>query len=105
MTQVTHKRGDTLRIVCQLQDDDQAPINIAGLTIASQIRQSNDRLVSNLDVTVLDAVLGKFELSADTDEWPTGRHLCDIEYTQANGDVFSTVTFDVLVLRDITRAD
>ena len=105
MTQVTHKRGDTLRIACQLQDDDQHPINIAGLNIASQIRQSNDRLVAALTVTVLDEVLGKFELTAETQDWPTGRHLCDIEYTQANGDVFSTVTFDVLVVRDITRAD
>jgi len=105
MTQVTHKRGDTLRIVCQLTDDDGDAINLAGLSIASQIRQSNDRVVADLTVTVLDAADGKFELSAVTDEWPTGRHLCDIEYTQANGDVFSTVTFDFLVVRDITRAN
>ena len=99
-----HKQGDTLEWVVTLTDGGQL-VDITSWTIRSQIRNS-DNLIATLTVTKTSAAGGQFTLSAtaaQTDAWTAGNHQCDIEFTDDNSVVFSTKTFAVEVLEDISH--
>lgn len=97
----THKRGDSFEI--------QGVVSINGVVqditnwiIASEIRKGND-LVARLTVTKVEPTQGTFRLSdADTTSWPISMLDCDIQYTQPNGQIVSTDTFQISVKKDVT---
>jgi hypothetical protein len=104
MATITHKQGDTLDWVINLTDTG-SPVDLTDWSIRAQIRQG-DTLIFNLTVTVVDAANGLFRLSAtaaQTDTWSAGSHSCDVEFTDDSSNVFSTETFNVVILEDISH--
>lgn len=103
MAEITHKKGDTLEWVVTLTENAVA-VNITNFTIRAQIRQKTT-LIATLTTTVTDASGGIFSLTAtaaSTATWTTGTHSCDIEFTDDNSEVFSTQTFKLKLIDDIT---
>jgi len=103
MAEITHKKGDTLEWVISLTEDSSA-VDITDFTIRSQIRQTST-LIATLTTTITNATGGVFSLTATasaTASWTTGTHSCDIEFTDANDEVFSTETFKLKLIDDIT---
>jgi hypothetical protein len=106
MATITHKRGDTFELTLTLENDGNA-VDITNFTIASQIRQQDDTLVQALTVTKIDPVNGQFTLTAvdtSTDDWPIANLEVDVEFIEADGTVSSSETFNINVLKDITRS-
>lgn len=104
MATITHKQGDTLEWVITLTEGG-VVADITDWSIRAHIRQ-NDTLISALTVTLTDSSNGVFVLSAtaaQTDTWSAGTHSCDIEFTDSSGEVFSTETFSVTILEDISH--
>ena len=104
MATITHKQGDTLEWVITLTDGGSA-VDITDWSIRAQIRQ-NDTLIAALTTTVTDAAGGVFSLTATataTDSWAAGNHSCDIEFTDDTSEVFSTETFTVTIIEDISH--
>lgn len=104
MATINHKQGDTLDWVITLTEGGTA-VDITSWTIRSQIR-SGDTLLVTLTLTVVNAAIGLFRLSAtaeQTDALASGSHSCDIEFTDENSIVFSTETFGVNILEDVTH--
>lgn len=104
MATITHKQGDTLEWVIALTEGGSA-VDISDWSIRAQIRQ-NDTLIATLTTTVTNSSGGVFSLSATktaTDSWAAGNHSCDIEFTDNTNDVFSTETFVVTIIEDISH--
>lgn len=104
MATFTHKQGDSFEWAITLYEND-VTVDITLWSIRAQIR-NNDTLIASLTVTKTDAVNGEFALTAtpaQTDSWSAGNHKCDIEFTDGSNEVFSTETFDVVVLEDISH--
>lgn len=92
------KRGDTFSAVCQ-----RVGVDITSTTIRSQIRAGTWR--QDLTVTKTNAATGEFTLSAtaaDSELWPLGNAIWDIEYTDA-GAVHSTETVKLVIVEDVTH--
>ena len=105
MATVTHKRGDTFELSCAL-DNEGNPVDLTNFTISAQIRDSRDEILQALTVTITDAAAGAFTLGAtatETEGWGVDRYQCDIEFTGASGEVNSSETFLINVIKDITR--
>lgn len=105
MATITHKRGDTFELSCTLENQG-VPVDITNFTITSQLRLSDDTLLQALTVTVTDAAAGAFTLGAtatETEGWGIASYECDIEFVEGSGEVNSSQTFTVNVLKDITR--
>jgi len=99
-----HKQGDTFEWVVTVTEGG-AVANITDWGIRAQIR-NNDTLIASLTITKTDALGGVFSATAtaaQTDNWAAGVHKCDIEFTDADSIVFSTDTFDVTVIEDISH--
>lgn len=105
MATINHKRGDTFELSCTLENEGN-PVDITNFTITSQIRSPDDSLLQALTVTVTDAANGAFTLSAtpaQTETWDIIQYLSDIEFVNASGEVNSSETFTINVIKDITR--
>lgn len=105
MATITHKRGDTFELSATLENGGNA-VDITNFTITSQVRDAEDALLQALTVTVTDAVAGAFTVSAtpaQTETWGIKNYDCDIEFVEAGGEVNSTETFQINVIKDITR--
>lgn len=105
MTTITHKRGDTFELSCTLENEGVA-VDITNFTITSQMRQTDDTLLQALTVTKTDAANGAFTLSAtpaETELWGVQNYDCDIEFIEGGGEVNSSETFIISVIKDITR--
>lgn len=105
MTTITHKRGDTFELLSTVENEGVA-VDITNWTIASQARADDDTVFHTFTVTKTDAVNGIFTISAtstQTEAWTLGSYAMDIEFTDGSGDVNSTETFTLTILRDITR--
>ena len=105
MATITHKRGDTFELSCDLENEG-AEVDITNFTITSQIRQADDTLLQALTVTKTDAAAGLFTLSAtstQTESWVPANYDCDIEFIDGGGEVYSSQTFTISVIKDITR--
>lgn len=104
MANITHKRGDTLEWVITLTDNGNA-VNISTWTIRSHVRQGAT-LTQSLTVTKTDSANGIFSLTAtaaQTTSWSIGSHSVDVEFTDNSSNVFSTETFTLKILEDISR--
>ena len=95
------KRGDTLGFYANLTDTAGEPLTGKAAVLRSQVRTSFGTLLAELPITEDSETPGRYYLRADTEEWPTGTHLCDIELAEG-GVVSSTETFKVLVKEDVT---
>jgi len=105
MATITHKRGDTFELSCTLENQGVA-VDITNFTITSQLRLPDDTLLQALTVTKTDATAGQFTLSAtatETETWGVANYECDIEFIEAGGEVNSSQTFVISVIKDITR--
>ena len=105
MATITHKRGDTFELSCTIENEGVA-VDITNFTITSQVRGSDDVLLQALTVTKTDAGAGAFTLSAtstQTESWGIQTYLCDIEFIESGGEVNSSQTFEISVIKDITR--
>jgi len=103
MAEITHKKGDTLEWVITLTESASA-VDISDFSIRAQIRQKTT-LIATLTTTITNASGGVFSLTAtatSTASWTVGTHSCDIEFTDAAGDIFSTETFKLKLIEDIT---
>lgn len=99
-TTIQHKRGDTFIANCVRTDTD-----ITDWTITSQIRDMDEELVADCDVTITDAAEGQYTVRVDdTENWPVGFLLWDVECIDTANVKQSTDTIRVRVLADITRA-
>lgn len=107
MRELLHKRGDTLAWGCAYTDDAGQPINLTGYSIASQIRHPNGTEIATLEVTIDDPrTQGTFLLGASeatTAGWLPGLYRCDVQFTSPGGEVYSTDTFNVRVVADVTQ--
>ena len=105
MATITHKRGDTFELSATLENSGN-PVDITNFTITSQVRDVADALLQALTVTVTDANAGAFTVSAtpaQTETWSVKTYVCDIEFVEVGGEVNSTETFQINVIKDITR--
>ena len=105
MAVFSHKRGDTFELSASLENEG-TPVDLTNFTITSQIRDKDDSLLQPLTVTVTDAVNGEFTLSAtaaETETWGVEQYQCDIEFVEGSGEVNSSETFTINVIKDITR--
>lgn len=98
------KRGDTFAAKCTYLVDG-APAPLPAI-VRAQLRDRAGTLVQAFTFALIDASAGQYSLgaaAAETTSWPLGVSLCDIEYTDIDGNVSSTETFGVNVVQDITR--
>ena len=105
MATITHKRGDTFELSATLENSGNA-VDITNFTITSQVRDVEDALLQALTVTITDAATGAFTVSAtpaQTETWAVKTYDCDIEFIEVGGEVNSTETFQIDVIKDITR--
>ena len=103
MATISHKRGDSVEWALTVSVDGSAA-DITDWSIRAQLRQGST-LTESLTVTKTNSSIGVFVISAtatETASWAVGSHSCDVEFTQGS-DVFSTETFTLKVLEDITR--
>lgn len=100
---IQFKRGDTFKLSCTYMLDGVAAVTPTD--VKSQVRTHGGTLVAELVVTRIDDTVGRFDLScADTTAWPVSVLQCDIQYTDANGNIASTDNLAIQVLRDVTHA-
>jgi hypothetical protein len=111
MTTITHKKGDTLELECRLVKDAVA-IDITSFTITSQLRDSTDTLITDSNfngsftITKTDPTNGVFKITAtatETSGWPLRVAVCDVQFVEADGDTTSSETFNIEIVRDVTR--
>ena len=105
MATITHKRGDTFELASTLESNGVA-VDITSYTITSQARDEDDAVLQSFTVTKTDATNGAFSISAtaaQTELWGLGSYSVDIEFVDGSGEVNSSETFTLSVLRDITR--
>lgn len=98
-----HKRGDTFEVACVYQDENEVPISLAGITVASEIRDNTGILVATLAATVTNESGGEFSLAstASTVNWPLTRLEWDIKYSFGS-TVVRTETVCINVVKHVT---
>ena len=105
MINIKFKRGDTFRIGAAVAEGTpSAPKDLTGFGVRASLKDRTT-LVADLTVDWTDRTGGTFDLVAEataTAAWPTKTLLCDIEYTDPDGTVLSTETFEVSVIADVT---
>lgn len=102
---IEFKRGDTFYRPLVFWQDKSADTRLAlsDYSIRSQLRKGST-LVANLEVVITNAAEGEALLYlADTQSFPTGDLLCDLELTKlSTGQILSSQTFVIPVVKDIT---
>lgn len=99
------KRGDTFTLACTYKQNG-VVYDVTNFTIRSQVRDSSGALVEELAVTKANQAAnpGVFVLAAaDPMDWPVDLLSCDIQFSDAEGVVRSTQTFQIPVVEDITQ--
>lgn len=105
MATLTHKRGDDLEWVVNLTESLVAA-DVTTWGIRCQVRQTDDTLVQELTITKTSPASGIFSISAtdvQTASWTAGTYNVDIEFVDDNSIVFSTSTFSLTMVDDITH--
>lgn len=103
-----HKRGDSFELVGQLLESATGPaVNLAGVTLAAQIRDG-EAVIADLLVEVVDAADGRYRLAADytaAETWPVKTLALDVQFTFPGPPALrrSSETVVVRVVKDITR--
>lgn len=98
------KAGDTFILTCNYaigKNPEPLPPGIR-----SQIRTPDGVLVAELALNVISQDDGVFTLRTDTTQtWfdISDTMFCDVQFTDADGVVFSTNTYEVPVIQDVTH--
>ena len=100
---VTHKRGDTFSWggTYGLTDEAGQPLPDPVIAMASQIRTPTGRLIADLQIDYADGAV--ILRAADTQEWPEGVAHMDVQVTVQGGDVISSPTTLINIIKDVTR--
>ncbi|KJV08071.1 hypothetical protein [Methylocucumis oryzae] len=97
------KQGRSFKASGFALNDDDTPRDISNIALHSHVRDKRGRRVAILDVAVIDAISGEYELSAnDTTSWPPGTLYLDILELE-NGEKTLTETIVFKVEEAITR--
>lgn len=96
-TALVHKRGDTWSCVAEIPPT----INLTGATAKCQIRTQSGELIDDIDAEVKDGKVLVLRRQ-DTNRWPLGVAMFDIQFTLPGGDVISTNTVNLSIERDVT---
>lgn len=104
MTQVFEiKQGATFLVHGQCVNDDGTVKSLHNVTLSGQVRDIDNKLISDLIIVVTDEDAGLFTISvASTASWPEGRLFWDIKHTE-DGISDLTETGVIQVLKAITR--
>ena len=106
-TKAQHKRGDTFVVAGTITATvgGVAVTNLTSWTGASQLRDATtDALIATLEFTWLNAATGQARLRcADTTAWPITLANLDIQLTTPAGDIVSTPTAALSIVKDVTR--
>lgn len=101
------KQGDTLTFACTYKENG-SPVDVTNFTIRAQLRDSSDNLVLELPVSKANQTTnpGVFVLGSNTPpnpELPVDELSCDIQFTDGDGVVRSTQTFNIPIVEDVTH--
>lgn len=109
---IDHKRGDTISWEIEYTDDLGGVVDLTSYEIRSQARLKKDKTVILFDVAstnelpnkidVYDAVNGKFRIVLDTETFPVGIYLVDIQMKFGNL-IKSSETYELNIYEDITK--
>jgi hypothetical protein len=102
-----HKRGDTLDLSGQVTvtDGGQPVTDLTGWTGRSELRRPDGMLIASLTFTWIDPMQRLVRLRAtDTGRWALGAAEMDLQFTSPSGDVISTPTQQIEIVREVTRA-
>lgn len=105
MTQATNiKQGDTFAPVCQyFADDGVTAASLVGVTIKSQMRDANGKLIKDFTPTITNAAAGEFSLGSwDNSTSMLGSYYLDIAYT-IGGNIAHTETVEFNLVKTITQ--
>ena len=109
---IRFKRGDTVLLGCQAQDEAGQPVDLTGVTVAAQVWPVKDGQpkVADLDVEWIERAQGRYELWAPegglATGWPTGNLRIDVQYSEQQGARTlrrSSDTFYLYIEQDITQ--
>lgn len=113
MATVTVKRGDTLALVfhCLDADGDPQPLTECSARLQLRAKVGTGTTVYAEATTdggelVIDAPIGTVTLTlpfADTEDLPIQTYESDLELTFPGGERVSSETFQIKILKDITR--
>ena len=101
MSEVRIKRGEALRLMFTITDDNGVPIDLSIVMLAAQVRAPNDDLVATLPILVTDTMGIATVQVADTTRWPLGLLRSDIKLLTGGLPVLSE-TFGIHVNRAVT---
>ena len=96
-------QGDTFTQTFRLLDDDAAPVDLTGATVASELRQTRTGQVVPLAVTVGPGA-GEFTLVWGATEPTWGHYRYDVEVIDATSIVRTWIKGRFHVTRDVTNA-
>lgn len=99
------KQGSTVTFQGQLYDDNNLPLNLTGVQIASQVRDSQLVLVQTLSVIIPDQTIspGLFFLDAgEITTWPIDNLVMDVRVSIA-GVLQYTQTINIIVEEAVTQ--
>lgn len=103
MENIEIKRGDTFSLDVAWNDASGSPVDLTGMVLTSQAKCGD--FAATLTVTVVNALLGRFRLSATataTAAWPVARISVDVKRDQGGGVIRRSETFVVNVKQEIT---
>lgn len=100
------KASDTVMLGCTALDENDTPVDLTNVTLASQVRDADDGLLCDMEVVPVNLTLGTYELWGPADApWVAGDFQIDVQYTTPGTRqlVRSTETFYLRMLPDVTR--
>lgn len=101
---IKFKQGQTFVAACVYTGDDNTPFPLTGITVTSQVRDKDNHVVADLQVTIDNELLGQFtvESTSSTLDWPLQTLYWDI-LTDDSGVLAPTQTMQLRMLKSVTR--
>lgn len=105
MAQNEHKRGDTWNYIgyAGIQDFDGKNIDLTGWLILAQARDQNGKLIAEFACAWIDPAQQTYNMRAQTSAWPVASLWIDVQFTAPSGDVISSPTVQVSIVKDVTQ--
>lgn len=103
MNYIEVKEYDTLRLSCEYQDEDGVPLSLVDIIIESDMRSIGDKDPIDLIVEMQDINNGVFVLVNPDIHIPPRDYKVDIMFKGILGNIITSETFVVRVLRSITK--
>lgn len=98
---IVHKRNDTFFYRAELKNEDGTEIDITDFVVKSKARGLFSLSIGN-GITVIDPTNGVFELRTETTNAKIGLYQVDVEFTDLSGVVFSSESFEIDIIADVT---